>query len=292
MEGAAVAVVYLSALPSVSNLKNPETLDMSDRWIVRASRITLTLLVALSLVAVAACGPDEAVVAAAARAEEWTAIEASRATLQEKRAELAGFVSQMAADAEEVELPEGQTIDDFKADLQAKVNNLQAETERLSQELEGRLVAFINDAGLVQGEEIPPEVQSAFRMRSSEALLVADEYGDKGGDWARAIAIAQDLLKNDPENEEIQARLDHYNDMRYMSEERFAAAEVGMTPDEVIAVLGVPGRGNDRDFDNGTRAFFYLTGEDRGAAAVYFRERSGEMQAYKVDYTAIQPQSE
>lgn len=265
---------------------------MSNRWIVRATRMSLTLLLALSLVAVAACGPDEAEVAAAARAEEWTAIETARATLQEKRAELAELADQMAADVEEIEIPDGQTAEDVLAELESKVNNLQAETERLSGELGTRLVAFINDAGLVQGEEVPAEVQSAFRMKASEDLLVADEYGDKGGDWARAIAIAEELLKNDPENEEIQARLAHYNDMRYMSEERFAAAEIGMTPEEVIAALGVPGRGNDREFDNGTRAFFYLTGEDRGAAAVYFQTRNGEMQAYKVDYTAIEPQSD
>lgn len=265
---------------------------MSDRWIVRASRTTLTVLLALALVAIAACGSDEAEVAATARAEEWTAIETARATLQEKRAELAAIAEQTAADVEELEIPDGQTVEDVMADLEAKANNLRAETERLSGELGTRLVAFINDAGLVQGEEVPAEVRSAFRMKASEDLLVADEYGVKGGDWARAIAIAEELLKNDPENEEIQARLAHYNDMRYMTEERFAAAEVGMTPDEVIAALGVPGRGNDRDFDNGTRAFFYLTGEDRGAAAVYFRPRNGELRAYKVDYTAIEPQSE
>lgn len=264
---------------------------MSDRWIVRASRMTLTLLIALSLMAVAACGPDEAEVAATARAEEWTAIETARATLQEKRAELAELADQLAADVEDLEIPEGQTAEDVVAETEAAFNNLKAETERLSSELGTRLVAFINDAGLVQGEEIPAEVQNAFRMKASEDLLVADEYGEKGGDWARAIAIAEELAKNDPGNEEIQQRLAFYNDMRYMTEERFAAAEVGMTPDEVKAVLGVPGRGNDREFDNGTRAFFYLTGEDRGAAAVYFRPRNGNLEAYKVDYTAIEPQS-
>lgn len=73
-----------------------------------------------------------------------------------------------------------------------------------------------------------------------------------------------------------------------MSEERFAQAEEGMTQDEVRETLGQPNLSNIRTFpEDNVEAWFYAVDAQGSAAAVWFRERGGEMTAYKVNYEEV-----
>ena len=67
-------------------------------------------------------------------------------------------------------------------------------------------------------------------------------------------------------------------DMRYVTEERFAELKKGMTPNEVRAILGPVNLRNVRDFEDGiTTGWFYLkdpevTGDAKAAAGIFFRK--------------------
>ncbi len=248
----------------------------------KTDRLFLVAVVLLAVSLAAACGPDEEVLAAQARAEEWTALQAMQETLQQQRAEVVKLKDELAAQGEEV-------AEEAKAEIEKAYNNADFQVQKLTEEFNGRLVSFINDAGLEQGDELNETQLAAFRMKAREDLVIADEYGEIGGDWARAIAIAQEALRNEPTNPEVQERLAYYESMRYMTEERLAKAEVGMTLEEVKAAIGVPSRGNDREFEGGTRrAFYYLKSADRDAAAVYFRKRGDDWTVYQVDFNALE----
>ncbi len=77
-----------------------------------------------------------------------------------------------------------------------------------------------------------------------------------------------------------------------MTEERFEAVAKGMTMSEVRGRLGTVNLNNVRNYeDRNVTAWFYRRA-DKGAAAVYFEEKDGEMIAYRTDYDAIKPGDE
>ncbi len=258
-------------------------LEASKKWSPSWALVAVAILV-FTL----GCGPSEDEQAGQARSEEWSALQTMKAELTEKRQELSALGDRLAADIDAAQLPDGQTVEDAMAEIKTQYGQLEAEVEATTEQFGQRLVNFINDEEIERGAE-PTEAQlAALRLKAGEDLLIADEYGEKGGDWARAIAITEELQRTDPGNTEVQERLEFYRSMRYMSEERFASAEVGMTLDQVTKAVGVPSRGNDRPFGDDRRGFFYLKGEDRSAAAVYFQKKDNQWIAYKVDYNAIE----
>ncbi len=243
-------------------------------------------LILSTLVFITACGPDEEVLAAAARAEEWTALQALKADLVQQRVDLESLRAQTTATPAEGEEP---LTEEASAELDSQLANFDVEVENATKDFGARLVNFINDDPIEQGVEPTESQVAALRMKASEDLLIADEYGVRGGDWARAIAIAQEVERTDPTNPEVLERLAHYESMRYMTEERLANAQNDMNIEEVKAAVGVPSRGNDREFEGGTRrAFYYLKSPERDAAAVYFRKRGEGWAVYKVDFNALE----
>ena len=139
-----------------------------------------------------------------------------------------------------------------------------------------RLVAFINQhAGAREstGEaKSAPELAAAIRMKSSEDLLLAREYIDRGGDYAKAIDILASARTVDPDNQELAAAQAEAERLRYMDEERFSRIEKGMTEDEVRAELGQVKQQNVRHPEAGQVVWLYPR-EDGAAAAVFFRAR-------------------
>ena len=252
----------------------------------KTSRPVWAILVLSLALFATACGPSEEEVAAAARVEEWTALQDLKAQLLQQRDDLAALQAQLAAEPAEGEEP---MTEEARAELQSSFDNLDFAVQNATADFGGRLVNFINDDPIEQGIDPTESQVAALRMKASEDLLIADEYGVRGGDWARAIAIAQEAQRTDPTNPEVLERLAHYESMRYMTEERLANAENGMNIDEVKAAVGVPSRGNDREFEGGTRrAFYYLKSPQRDAAAVYFRKSGDEWSVYKVDFNALE----
>ncbi len=121
---------------------------------------------------------------------------------------------------------------------------------------------------------------------------MAKEWVVKGGDYKRAIEIINTAMMFDADNPELEAALAEFEANRYMTEERFAAAEKGMSDAEVRKVLGQVNLHNVRDYpDKDVVAWFYPTAEDGSAAAVWFQpdEETGVLEAYQLKFKAIDP---
>ncbi|HEX2464981.1 MAG TPA: hypothetical protein VHR17_10180 [Thermoanaerobaculia bacterium] len=214
------------------------------------------------------CAPRDQEAAAAARAAEWATIERERAALDGLRAELAAAREQDASATPELETRVGHSTDRF---------------------LE-RLVAFINQhAGAREPNgtaKAAPELAAAIRMKSSEDLLLAREYIERGGDYAKAIDILASAEVVDPDNSELVAARAEAERLRYMDQERFARVEKGMTEDDVRAELGQVKQQNVRE-ETGQVVWLYPR-ENGAAAAVFFRAgREGVLAVDDTNFEAV-----
>ncbi len=77
-----------------------------------------------------------------------------------------------------------------------------------------------------------------MRLKSDEDLAVAQEWIDRGGDYRRAIEILETQLQADPGYARLEQALARAREMRYVTPERFARVEPGMTALDVRAALG------------------------------------------------------
>lgn len=235
--------------------------------------------------ALVACGPSEEERVSAARADAWAELQEEQAALNAKRDELAGLRARVLAPGED---------DDVEA-LTAQVDSLDNEIGNDGEAFATKLVNYINEAEWELGGEMTEEQRAAFAMKSSEDMYLAEEYVVKGGDYRRAVEILQRALGVDPDNADLQARLAEYQDARYITAERLAEVERGMTEAEVEALLGKVFHRNVREFDEeNVFAWFYPKNpEEHGAGAaagVFFREGDGTV--YRTDANAVEGQAE
>lgn len=219
--------------------------------------------------------------------------EAEWAWLQENKAHLDDFRQQLAEAQEDLDEAQQQgegAPEEEIQELSAKVEALEAEIHDLADELGERLVNFINSDPPVEGEPLTERQLAAIRMKSDEDMVVAREYIEKGGDYARGIGIYRDILKIDPDNEKVQAALEEAEQMRYMTEERFAKVQKGMTQREVRNVLGQVNLRNIRDFPERNAQGWFYPKEGGGAAAIWFEKdrRTGQFKVYQVDFNAVE----
>lgn len=255
--------------------------------------VTCALLVA---VAAAGCGEDPEVAAERAREEQWQKVEQSYQELTAKREQLeaartaeeaaAGDAEGGAAAAEGEEAADGASAGAADgASAGADLAALETEVNDLADDFYQHLVEFINANPPVAGETPPERVQQAIRMKSDEDIRIARGWIEQGGDYRRAIDILSGALQADPGNEALEAELAEAESMRFVTEERFAQIEDGMTRDEVRAVLGQVNLRNIRDYpEKDAVAWFYPRDERGSAAAVWFRERQGEYVVYESDF--------
>ena len=145
---------------------------------------------------------------------------------------------------------------------------------------------------MYEGEPLTEVQRAAFDMKGDEDILIAQEYIDAAGDYQRAIDIYIQSLAFDPDNEKIQAAKAEAETLRYMTEERFGAVDKGMTEAEVQAALGTPMRMNVREFEEGLLGWFYPKEAPNTAAGVFFQEKDGAMEVYKVDFNAVEAPTE
>lgn len=258
---------------------------MQDRWTGRI----LLVLVALVL-SMAACGPDEEALAAEARAEAWGLIQEAHTELEQKRQELAELEARVAAGPEALELEEGADVEAAFAELEEQASSLAREVASDAESFVTELVTFINENPMTVGEEPTPEQAAAFRMKSSEDLVLAMEWIEEGGDWKRAQDIVERALEIDPENQELKDRLAWIEEMRFITKERFSQLEKGMTQEQVRELVGPVNLRNVREFPGDRVGWFYRKDPDTegGAAGVFFQKERGVWKVYQLDYDAIE----
>lgn len=259
------------------------------------STLAVVSLVVLSLLA-PACSPDQEAELSAAREASWASLQEMKQGLDDKRRELRELKAQMAEAAPEAEAPapggEAASVEGEMAaaagDLESQLNQLQAEVTGLADEFGGKLVAFINADPPVQGEPLTETQLAAIRMKSDEDMLLAAEYIEKGGDYARAIRIYEDALAVDPDNERLKQELARAEVERFMTKERFAEAKKRMSQDEIRQILGQANLKNIRKYpEKNVEAWFYPK-ENGGAAGVFFeKNRAGDLVVYQVNFDAV-----
>lgn len=271
---------------------------------MRFSRsLSLSCLAVLAISLFVACGGAEDAVDEV-REAEWAALVEEKGrldSLREEKAELeeqlSMALSEEAGDEEAAEEGDGEGAAEMPSpeEMQAKLAEMEEEVIQKADGFMEELVAYLNADPMIEGEAPTERQIAALRMKSSEDMVVAQEYIDKGGDYQRAINIYENSLQVDPDNENLKAALETAMNDRYMSEERFARAKKGMTQDEIREALGQVNLYNIREYeDRGVSAWFYPTAEGGYAAAVWFREnkRSGEQQVYQLKYDAVSPENQ
>jgi len=256
-----------------------------NRW--GLATLMLALIVAFGC---ADSTEEDAATASAADDAAWAELEEQKDQLEAARQELAeARQAAESADGEDADEAADDTAEgDAEGEPVSEVTRLENEVNDQAADFYQAVVEYINSKGLVEGEAPTGRQAEALRMKSAEDMLLAQEYIDKGGNYPKAISIYEEAARLDPENAELQAALADAQEKRYMTEERFAQAEEGMTQDEIRATLGQPNLSNIRKFpEDNVEAWFYAIDANGSAAAVWFRERGGEMTAYKVNYEEV-----
>ena len=240
-------------------------------------RRSFALVACVCLLAVTAAGcsgaGSEEQQKKAQQQEDWAWLQQTKQQLDAKRQELAALRQQLHdAPVEEAAVAEGQAAPaGSRADLESRIANLEAEISAQSEELGGRVVGYINSFETSEGDPMPAEQQQAIRMKSDEDIEVALEWIEKGGDYRRAIEIYETQRMVDPGYDRLEQALASAQQMRYMTEERFAQVKKGMTQSEVRAALGPVNLHNVQQYpDKKIEAWFYPR-EGGGASGVYFR---------------------
>lgn len=234
-------------------------------------------LVALALAGLVACGPGDAEEEAAGL--DPVAREAQVADLEQRQQELQAQREELRAARERIEAREAQE-GDAEIDFEARRAELATAGEQLGMEA----AEFINADPPVVGEPMGELNQRAFDVKAREDIELAQEYIDQGGDYGRAIRIYEDILTMDEDNELALAAKAEAEGMRYANDERFAQVEQGMTQAQVREIMGVPFHRNVREYeDEGVVLWTYPRGGGQPAVGVYFRERNGQMQAFRLE---------
>jgi tetratricopeptide (TPR) repeat protein len=247
----------------------------------------------LLLVLAVACGGGKEAAAKAkqqARDAEWTELQQHKADLDQKRQRLAELRTQAGAESDE-SMPAGEAAAGGEPAAGSEEQQLEQDISTDSQAFYEQLVNFINSAEIVVGQELTERQKAAIAMKSDEDILVAQEFIDKGGDYARALEIYDTALQADPDNEHLHQAKQWAEEHRWMTEERFAAVKKGMTRAEVRAVLGQPNLHNIQTYpEKKTVAWFYPKGPDRSAAGIYFNQKgSGPYKVYLAQFNAVKP---
>jgi len=236
-------------------------------------------------------GPSELELAQEA---EWASLQEAKQALDGQRQQLAEMRQQVAAAPEEAEGEEGAEAEGEPMPTAADVEALENEIAVAAEEFGGRLVSFLNNDPMIEGEPPTERQLAALHMKSEEDIALAREWIDKGGDYKRAIDIYTNALRFDPDNEALKQALTEAEGNRYMSEERFAAAKKGMTEADVRAVLGQVNLHNIKPFpERKVVAWFYPTAEGGAAAAVWFKEeKDGANKVYRLNFEEVKPKEE
>ena len=225
--------------------------------------------------------------AAAERAREWAELQQEKREIDAERHERARRRGRLAAVPVN---PDGTpaAADDAAAaaDVAARERQVSTRSARLGERLVRYLGGFERRDGAAPPAGAEPGWRAAVRLKSDEDLAVAQEWIDRGGDYRRAIEILETQRQLDAGYPRLEQALVRARDMRFVTPERFARVQPGMTPVEVRAALGpVNLREVLRRPAERLEAWYYPK-RGGGKAAVYFRY-DGHRRGFVVYQTAL-----
>lgn len=221
--------------------------------------------------------------------QQITEIEQMYADLQKAREELAGLKTALA---EAQAVPERKRTDETKAQLAELPDRIKALEEKTSKgydALQDKLATFLTTA--LNDFPEAPETAKGLEIYAKEAIYTAEDIVQKAGDYKKAI----DTLQNAKTYYEsigltpYQPLLDamaKYDEMRYITKERFDKVKKGMTEDEVAEVVGVPYYMNKKKDEKRHVEYWLYPRRDGGAAAIYFNSKK---KVYHKNFDAVKP---
>jgi tetratricopeptide (TPR) repeat protein len=234
----------------------------------------------LGLALLTSCGaPDdedpEARTHAVAAGAEWAWLQRAGQELDARRQELARAEAALRKSGK-----------DPAAD--PAVRTLARDVRTRTDELRRRLLDFINDNPPIAGEKPSGRTLEAIRRKSDEDILIAAEHMNEGGDYRTAIDIYEASLAVDPDNPRLRQALEKAQALRYMTRERFAQVQEGMSADQVRALLGTPNANDVREYpERGVTAWFYARDGKGAAAAVWLEKKRDRQVVYEADFDAL-----
>lgn len=208
--------------------------------------------------------------------------------LQQARADIAAAEAEMA-ELQEVAANRRSEEQELRlSEFETRLTDLEAARDAAFEQVQVQLADFLN----VALNEMPDAdiTRKALEIYSAEAILIASDTVEKAGDYKKAVnqlSTAQGYYAATPFEPypELVATVERFEELRFIDQERFDQISKGMTADEVREVAGVPYYGNVRtDEEQGVEMWLYPKREG-GAAAVYFRVKTGK--AYEKSFNAV-----
>jgi len=248
----------------------------------------IAILAVIGLVSGCSRGPSEEELAQAAFEESLAILQQQYDELQQARADLAASEATLT----EIEaMKERDRSDEQKAELEAlpaKIEELSATRDTAYETVQATLADFLN----IALNEFPqhPATEQGLNMYSDEAILIAEDTVAKAGDYKKAINnldAANSYYDSIglPPYQPLVDKLAEFDEMRFITKERFDLVAKNMTMDEVKAVVGVPYYQNIQvDEKRKVETWLYRKREG-GAAAIYFRTNNNKV--YNKNFDAI-----
>jgi hypothetical protein len=251
----------------------------------------IAILVLIGLVSGCSRGPSEEELAKAAFEEKSTLLQQQFEELQQARADLAAAKASLA----EIEaIRERDRTDEQKAEfeaLPATIEELGATRDTAYDAVQATLADFLNIALNEYPEH--PATEAGLNLYSDEAILIAEDTIEKAGDYKKAINqldAANSYYDSIglPPYQPLVDKIKEFDDMRFITQERFDLVKKNMTMDEVKEVAGVPYYQNIQvDEKRKVETWLYRKREG-GAAAIYFRTTNNKV--YNKNFEAVKIQ--
>lgn len=249
------------------------------------------MLLILAVVMTVGCsgGPSEEELATAALQEQATGIASDREALNLKREEL----SAARVELEEIEAVAARQRTDEQTqrleELPPAIEEMQVAIDTGYEQLQEKLAAFLNTA--LNDHPQAPATSEGLRIYSEEAIINAEDIVQKSGDYKQAKELLlgaknyYEAVGLEP-NPALEEKAAYFEEMRFITQERFDAITKGMTPDEVHETAGVPYYRNIKEEPDRNVTTWLYPRREGGAASISFDKRN---KVYHKNFDAVRP---
>jgi hypothetical protein len=248
----------------------------------------IAILLVFGLVSGCSRGPSEEELAQAAFEEQLATLQQQYEELQQARTDLAASEA-MLAEIEAVK--ERDRTEEQTAELEAlpaTIVELGTTRETAYDAVQATLADFLN----IALNEFPehPATAEGLNLYSDEAIMIARDTILKSGDYKKAINQLDaansyyDSIGLAPYQPLVDTMAE-FDDMRFITQERFDLVQKNMTMDEVKEAVGVPYYQNIQVDEKRKVETWLYRKRDGGAAAVYFKTTNNKV--YNKNFEAV-----